>query len=470
MDNIEALAEQNLKINGGKVPEYPLPSLGWNDLLLSEASLAEASEKIIAMAETNGRRLAGAEQDAVDLSCELLKNIRKEKASRDRIGNRGPRSTGGRLSEPSYPGDDGKPANRMGRPRSAKVADVFGSARTKGDGGFKSLGEMALAIDKTPNDPRLIRNAADGMSEGIGETGGFLIGPSFGTELLDGALENEIVRPFADVWPVTTNQLVVGQFDLGGDHSGGNIGGLVTQWTDEGQEFKVQKGKMIPWTCRVNKANVFVPCNTELFEDVPNFDRWIGEAMTDALSFGMDDAFLNGNGAGQPLGVLNSPSLIVVAKESSQSTATVIGTNLLNMMDRLHPKFESSSVWVVSPSVRRFLYATSQEQGVDMPGVNRTVTSVGTNLYIMGRRVLVSEKLAAIGTQGDILLADLTQYRIALRHDLRLEKSFDQFFSSDQIAYRLKYRAGGQGIHSKVVTPKGGGATLSWAVTLAVRP
>jgi HK97 family phage major capsid protein len=474
MDNIQALAEQNLRMNGARLLDSPLPAASWEDLLAAETTIADASEKIIAMAENNGRRLAGAEQEAIDLSVEVLKNIRREKSARDSAGNRQPRSATGRVTRPSDPmGGDGLPgysgATLLGRPKSNRARDVFGAALGTGTGGFKSFNEFFRTVSGNPMDQRLIRNFG-GENETEGTEGGFMVPPEFIQGLWDAALEDEIVRPRATVYPAKSNMLVIGKVDVGGDHSGGSIAGLKIQWAQEEEQLTSQKVRIVPENIRVNKGVIYVPCSNELLEDATSSDAWISEVMIAALSFHMDYAFLFGNGAGTPLGVLNSPSLIVVAKESSQSTATVIGANLLSMMGRLHPSCEKTAIWVVSPSVRQQLYTTSQEQGVDMPGVNRTVTSVGTNLFIMGRPVVCSEKLPTLGTQGDIVLCDFDEYLIALRQEIRLEKSMHEKFGTDQTTYRLKIRAGGQGQWAKAITPRGGGATLSWAVTLAVRP
>ena len=46
------------------------------------------------------------------------------------------------------------------------------------------------------------------------------------------------------------------------------------------------------------------------------------------------DALLNGTGAGQPLGILNSNALVSVAKESGQDAATILAENIEKMYAR----------------------------------------------------------------------------------------------------------------------------------------
>lgn len=469
MEN-EDLALSNLKSNGAIIPTIPLPAIDWTELLAAESSLADAGEKIVGYAEQNNRRLASAEIEAVDLSLEYLKSIRKEKLARDARGDRGPRNSGGggRLSEPTpLGGADASPS--FARPRSARMLDVFGAVLSRANNNWKSLREFVRCVANNPTDTRLIRNSS-GMNEGIGPEGGFLVPPQFATVIADTSLETEVVRPRADVFPATSNTVILAKYDTGGDHSTGDIAGLSLVWTQEEEALVPQKARITPQSITIPKCTLYIPLSNELLDDAVNIDRQLTELMSSALSFGLDREFLMGSGVGRPLGLLNSPSLITVAKDASQTTSTVIGANLLAMMGRLHPACEKNAIWLCSPSVRQQLYSTSQEQGVNMPGVNRTVTSIGTDLFIMGRPVVVTEKLLPLGTLGDVILVDLSQYRIVMRSDLRLEVSAHERFSTDQTSFRLKARISGMGKWETPITPRGGGPTLSWCVTLAARP
>jgi hypothetical protein len=70
---------------------------------------------------------------------------------------------------------------------------------------------------------------------------------------------------------------------------------------------------------------------------------------------------------------------------------------------------------------------------------------------------------------GDIVLVDPSQYGIGLRLDATLERAVAPGWFEDELNFRLKLRVDGSGLWSDVITPRGGGPTLSWAVTLAAR-
>ncbi len=89
-------------------------------------------------------------------------------------------------------------------------------------------------------------------------------------------------------------------------------------------------------------------------------------------------------------------------------------------------------------------------------------------LTLVVGEVLATEKLPGLGTKGDIMLVDFSQYSIGLRKEVVLQKSMHVGWQTDESGYRVILRADGQGRWSKVVTPRNGD-TLSWCVTLAAR-
>ena len=85
-----------------------------------------------------------------------------------------------------------------------------------------------------------------------------------------------------------------------------------------------------------------------------------------------------------------------------------------------------------------------------------------------GDEVLLTEKLATLGDQGDILLAAFSQYSVGLRSEMSLDRSQHVGFARDVETYRGILRGDGMGKWSSAYQPKTG-STLSWAVTLAAR-
>jgi HK97 family phage major capsid protein len=88
---------------------------------------------------------------------------------------------------------------------------------------------------------------------------------------------------------------------------------------------------------------------------------------------------------------------------------------------------------------------------------------------IFGLECVVTEHMAPLGDLGDIALVDLSQFRIALRRDVRIDRSIHVGFTSDLVSFRAISRLDAMGLWGKPFQPKGSAPTLSWAVTLEAR-
>lgn len=88
-------------------------------------------------------------------------------------------------------------------------------------------------------------------------------------------------------------------------------------------------------------------------------------------------------------------------------------------------------------------------------------------MFLLGRPVLVSEKVPTLGTSGDIGLYDFGYYLIGDRMALALTTSDQRYFETDQTAFRVIERLDGQSWINSALTPYNGGATLSAFVVLS---
>ena len=94
--------------------------------------------------------------------------------------------------------------------------------------------------------------------------------------------------------------------------------------------------------------------------------------------------------------------------------------------------------------------------------------STGGTYYPVGTilATLWSEKL---GDQGDVLLADFSQYLIGLRSEMRIDLSQHLYFTTDEGAARLIERHDGQPLWDSALTLEDGSTEVSPFITLAAR-
>ena len=96
------------------------------------------------------------------------------------------------------------------------------------------------------------------------------------------------------------------------------------------------------------------------------------------------------------------------------------------------------------------------------------LTSQGGKSYILGREVVWSEHLPTLGTEGDIMLADLSAYSVGIAKEISVDRSSHVYFSSDETAFRCIVRCDAQPKLATTITSSNSDV-LSWLVTLETR-
>jgi len=368
----------------------------------------------------------------------------------------------------------GSPTSRSGKITGRTYAGLFpGLTPQARRSEFASFAEFALATAQGGTDPRLIRNA--GMLGGSGQDGGFLVPTVFLGQILDSALQQEIVRPRANLIPLSSNQGVAGVFDFA-DGTSGKRGGLQLLWGPEATALTEQKGKIRELGLAAKKGSILCRVSNELASDAPAFDAQLSAAMVAAVAAGLDNAFVSGTGAGQPLGILNAPCLITVNKLSGQAANTIMFQNLSDMVGRLAPSSFGNSVWMVHPTAVPKLftmaYTTTNIAGTEnVSGVAAAAVTqdAAGNLRIFGRPVFITDSCSALSAAGDVILADLSRYVVGLRADATMIRDNSVYFGSDEIAFRLTLRLDGQPQDAAAMKLRDGTNTVSPFVTLQAR-
>lgn len=350
----------------------------------------------------------------------------------------------------------------------------------KYDGMFASAGELVNAIARRNADdasPEMMSKLAQlkNYSSDIPSDGGFLIPETLRSELLRVSLETSVVRPRARVIPMETLRVPFPAID-----STTNVnsvyGGVVGYWTEEGGQLTESQAKFGRVTLEARKLTGFAKVPSELMTDsLASFDAFINQVFPEALSFFEDIAFLTGDGVAKPLGVLNANCAVPVTRADAN---LVQFEDIINMYARMLPQSLSRAVWVVSNNVLPQLLqmrivqqnvAGTENVGAASPGLWLTGgQAIGSPpMTLMGLPIVVSEKVPALGSAGDISLIDFGFYLIGDRQAMQARQSEERYFETDEIAFRIIERVDGRPWLQSAITPANGGSTLSPIVKLA---
>ena len=336
---------------------------------------------------------------------------------------------------------------------------------------FGSLAEQMQAVkayeyDKTGNyDPRLKRLAVKaplGMNEGVGSQGGFLLEPTISAEFLKPIHEEGVFSRLVRRLPVGANSNYgwINGIDETSRATGSRFGGVQGYWRPEAGSVTASKPKFRRINWELKALEVLMYITEEQLQDASQTSEIARMSAGEELMFMANDAILNGDGVGKPLGVLNSPALISVGRYTASS---VLNVDILNMWQRVHPANRANAAWFINSEVEPQLdqlYLTSSLEA-------RYVTYGADGVMrIKGKPVYVTEFNAALGTAGDIMVADMSDY---LMWEKGIQSSVNpwlQWLTSEQ-AFKFSYRIDGQPATYSAFTPYKGSNTQSPYVTLA---
>ncbi len=342
---------------------------------------------------------------------------------------------------------------------------------------WKSFGEQLTAVYRAAApgatvDPRLMR-AASGTSESVPSDGGFLVQQDFAAELIKRTYETGVLASKCRKIPIsaTANGLKINAVDETSRANGSRWGGIQAYWTNEADTPTASKPKFRQMNLILEKLTGLCYATDELLQDTTALESVIMQGFAEEFGFKVDDALINGTGAGQPLGILNSPALVTIAKEAGQAATTLVTENIINMRARLWARSRPNSVWLINQDVEKELHKLSLPMGTGGVPVYLPASGLSGLMYdtLYGRPVIPIEQCATLGTVGDIILADFSQYLLIDRSAMQSAVSIHVRFLYDESVFRFIYRVDGEPVWNKPLTPFKGTNTQSPFVTLAAR-
>ena len=391
--------------------------------------------------------------------------------------------------------NDGRPLNKVEAGLVAELEDAVhdlkmqlpvggpvtmtNSTRTpaRTDGGFSSLGEQLqrVAIAASPGgqtDQRLY-NAASGLNETISSEGGFLVQSDFSYQLLQGIFETGVLASRCNRIQISgnANSINLPAVDETSRATGSRWGGIRSYWIAEADEKTASKPKIRSMELSLKKLTGLCYATDEVLADARILETVIRQGFADEFGFMLDDAIVNGTGAGQPLGFMNSGALVTIDKESGQADDTIAYENVMKMFSAMPGRNRRNAVWLINQAIEPQLYGMTLAIGTGGQPVFLPSGGASERPYasLFGRPVIPIEQAAALGDLGDLCFADLSQYILAEKGGLQSDMSIHVRFEYDESLFRFILRVDGQPNISSPITPFKGSQQLSPFVVLGAR-
>ena len=344
---------------------------------------------------------------------------------------------------------------------------------------WASLGEQLKAVYVAATQPHRTderlkaQKAILGANETVPSDGGFLVQPNFSSEIFRAATEVGQVVPRVRRIPIGAgaNGLIMNAVDETSRATGSRWGGVQAYWAAEGDTATATKPKFRQMELKLNKLMAVMYATDELLADTTALGAIAQQALSEEITWTAENAIFRGTGAGQPVGIIGHASTVSVAKETNQPAATILVNNIFKMWARMWSRSRANAVWFINQDIEPQLLALEFPVGTGgmpayMPPGGLSQSPYGT---LLGRPIIPVEYASTLGTVGDIILADLTQYVMIDKGGIQAAESMHVQFLTDQMAYRWTYRLDGQPAWRTTLTPANGSATLAPFVTLATR-
>jgi HK97 family phage major capsid protein len=231
-----------------------------------------------------------------------------------------------------------------------------------------------------PVDEQAVARAADvsrGMPDqrlfagptGLGETvpsdGGYVVGIDQGVTILQRVYDTGNILSRVKRIPISTgaNGIKLPAIDETSRADGSRFGGVQGYWMEEAGTITATKPTIRQNSLTLHKVAGIVYVTDELLQDAAALEAWIMEYLPQELVFKIEDAIVNGDGVGKPLGWRTSNAVVSVAKNTGQAAATFDYTN--NAQGGRTPNTPAPYVLVAS--------GTNQAQSILLTG---TITQV----------------------------------------------------------------------------------------------
>jgi len=388
-----------------------------------------------------------------------------------------------------HPAGEGTPAKNA---RSAAVARLGGNKNPWGDcsterGSQTAFGSFLQAVSKAARgeavDPRLFimpTAAASGANTSVGSEGGFLVRTDFSAALLDRAMEESQLANRCTSIDIGegSDGIELPYVDETSRANGSRWGGVQVYRRAEADTVTAAKPKIGLLEIRLEDLMGICYTTDRAQRDATSLGQIIQKAFASEFSFRVDDEILRGTGAGQCLGLLASPALISVAKETSQVAATLVAENVIKMRSRLRARSRPKSAWFYNqeldqqlPQMNIKIKNVAGSENVGGFGVYMPAGGLAGAQYdtLFGRPMVPVEQAEALGTKGDIFLADLSEYLLIRKGALETAESIHVRFLYGENTYRFTYRINGAPAWKTALTPYKGTATQSPFITLDTR-
>ena len=271
-----------------------------------------------------------------------------------------------------------------------------------------------------------VRNA---LQVGVDSEGGYLCPDTFADELVKGLTARNIVRDLAHVFRTESGQHKIPVVATRGTASWVEEEGPIPEDDDIfGQQY-----------IGAHKVGTLIKVSEELLNDAAfDLEAYFVEEFARRIGNKEEDAFLTGDGAGKPTGLLNDAEIGVTAA----SATTITADELIDLFYSLDAPYRTNAVWLVNDSTMRIIRKLKDQNGQYLW---QKALHEGEHETLLGKPIYHSPFApnAEAGAKA-VAFGDFSYYWIGDRQGITFRRLNERYADTGQVGFLATKRTDGK--------------------------
>ena len=275
------------------------------------------------------------------------------------------------------------------------------------------------------------RQVSNIMQEGVDADGGYLVPDEYDSRLITKLTEENVIRRLGH------------RLSTSGDHKI-NIAASTpaAAWIEEGASLTFGDATFDQIIIDAHKLHVAVKVTEELLNDsMFDIENYLFDAFGKALANAEEDAFINGDGNGKPLGILAAAGGAQTGVTTASSTA-ITADEVINLVYSLKRPYRKNAVFIMNDQTIAAIRKLKDGNGMYMW---QPALTAGEPDRLLGYPVHTSQFMPTIAAGAKtIAFGDFSYYNIGDRGSRSLGELRELFAGNGMVGFLAKERVDGK--------------------------
>lgn len=279
--------------------------------------------------------------------------------------------------------------------------------------------------------------------------GGYTVPQDYRPELLNVPTEQAHILQRATVIPAPTGEITMPKAK---QTDSNEYGGMVGEWINEAGLKPKTDTRFEQISIPTHEFAMHTQVSTRLLSrSAISMEQWMINRARGVIMDAMDTAFINGDGNGKPIGILQTDGIREVARASATSVSY---EDLVNLKYSLRSYHRSNAIFVSHDDAIKEL-----ELKKDNDGRPLFTASTANGIYdrLIGYNYVSTYRNPDLGTDGDVFFCDLNEYYIPMEQDIVIKRSDDYDIVHNLATFVFFVVVGGKLVEPRVCSVLGDG-------------